>query len=439
MQDKFRSFWNNFKQAPLLICLLVTVVPFVAYMVHSQAAAGEVVADGNGIAPGAESASSGVVSEEQPSQSGTASEQSSLGAGDSGDGQAGPDSGDESTASASDAGSDGSMKKGNSLWETIPAEEAATEAVTIDPALQVIPDGVNNPVMQAVDYGNVNTAYRAPAGTVFEHDRSGIFAPDGTYYYLQSVPDDSYFSDALFIGDSRMSGFGGYSSLKDISTFWAKESMSVFNIYNDSVNLVSQGNDLGRMSLDDVLDQKQYGKIYISMGINEIGMPYTTTYVDRYRTILTDIRNRQPDAIIYITGIMHVSQSVSSTDAVTNNPNIVERNEAVVSLTNGRDIFYLDMDPAVCDSNGDLIADLTGDGIHLKASAYEKWADFLRQNAIVKEQNGSSNQAGETDADATETGTSESASGEMNTEESNSTYTDQSDNTSAEQNAASAD
>ena len=42
------------------------------------------------------------------------------------------------------------------------------------------------------------------------------------------------------------------------------------------------------------------------------------------------------------------------------------------------------MNPSVCDEEGNVYADLTGDGIHLYASAYERWHQFLKDNAIVR-------------------------------------------------------
>ena len=46
-------------------------------------------------------------------------------------------------------------------------------------------------------------------------------------------------------------------------------------------------------------------------------------------------------------------------------------------------IYYIDMNPYVCDAYGDLLPDLSGDGIHLKASAYERWDRSLMENAAV--------------------------------------------------------
>lgn len=324
---------------PLLAALLITLIPFLAFM-YSKSPKNDMDPSGKEAASEAEIASA----DSEVTKADGMEDADETGNADEGNG------GEEAA--------DGESYPG---FETIPETEPADSEET-EPVVYTIPDGVNNPVAPATDYGNTNTAYQAPAGTVFETATSGMFAPDGTFYYLQSVPDDSYFSDALFIGDSRTDGFRDYSSLKDVASFWAKESLSVYN----------------------VLETHPYGKIYVSMGINEIGMPTTVKYVEKYKALLEMIREAEPDAILYIQGNMHVSKAFSSSDPVTNNVNLVERNAAIATLANGRDIFYLDMNPAVCDENGDLREELTGDGVHLKASAYEKWADFLRQNAIVK-------------------------------------------------------
>lgn len=344
-----RQVGNYLRQMPLLTALLITLIPFLVFMYGKKP-------KNDMDQPGKEASS----------------EVQEMASTDSGETEADGTGGEEAAAGESHPG-----------FETIPETEPADSEQT-EPVVYTIPDGVNNPVAPATDYGNTNTAYQAPAGTVFETATSGMFAPDGTFYYLQSVPDDSYFSDALFIGDSRTDGFRDYSSLKDVASFWAKESLSVYNVLDKSLPLYTHGTWEDSQTLQQVLETHPYGKIYVSMGINEIGMPTTVKYVEKYKALLEMIREAEPDAILYIQGNMHVSKAFSSSDPVTNNVNLVERNAAIATLANGRDIFYLDMNPAVCDENGDLREELTGDGVHLKASAYEKWADFLRQNAIVK-------------------------------------------------------
>jgi len=287
------------------------------------------------------------------------------------------------------------------------ATEASTAAETVEEAAQAgateeeaqsvpaadlhIPDGVNSPVVDAEDFGNTDTRMLAPKGTVFKRAASGLFAPNGTYYYLQSV-DDSYFDDALFIGDSRTDGLHIYGNMAGKAAFLCKESMSVFHIFDEKMPFFAKDNtsvdseDAQQMLMTDVLKEQQYRKIYVSVGVNELGMPTTVEYYKAYKKMLEEIHKLQPDAIIYIEGIMHVTAEYARSSSVFTNTNIVERNNAIAALANGRDIFYIDMNDEVCDENGNLIASLSGDGVHLKASAYAKWHQFLLDNAIVRDE-----------------------------------------------------
>ena len=124
-----------------------------------------------------------------------------------------------------------------------------------------------------------------------------------------------------------------------------------------------------KMTVDEALQNDEpYGKIYIMLGLNEIGTGTTETFVAKYAEVVARIRELQPDAIIYIQGIMHVTQKKSDNDKIFNNPTINERNEALSHLANNVDIFYIDMNEAVDDENGNLLEELSTDDIHLKAS-----------------------------------------------------------------------
>ncbi|SEA02928.1 GDSL-like Lipase/Acylhydrolase family protein [Lachnospiraceae bacterium NK3A20] len=266
------------------------------------------------------------------------------------------------------------------------ADDAATEAVTEEVAAPhvnlTIPDGVNNPVVPAIDYGNSNSAYLSKEGMRWEKDMEGIFATDGTYYQLQAV-DDGYFADAIFIGDSRTEGLYVYSSMKYLTTFDAKDSATIYTIYDKALDYYDIDGTSGEKTAMEALQEKQYRKVYFSVGINELGMP-TEDYFEKYKEFVKVIRKLQPDAIIYVQGIMHVTASYAQANDVYNNTNIVDKNTAIATLANGRDIFYIDMNSAVCDADGNVPEDISYDGIHLKASAYETWHEFLRQNAIVR-------------------------------------------------------
>ena len=268
------------------------------------------------------------------------------------------------------------------------AEDSEVETVEAIPANAIhgdtdtIPEGVCNPVMQAEDYDVVNVAFLSPDDTEYNTDTEGIFAKNGIYFMLETV-DPAYFSDALFIGDSRTVGLCEYGGLRETAAFLAKESVNVYNILDKELWFTDNDGEGWDATVEETLQDRTYGKVYVALGVNELGIGNTYMYYEKYRELLELIREYQPDALIYIQGIMHVSEEKSRSDSCRNNTVICQRNYAISTLANGRDIYYIDMNPYVCDANGDLLADLSGDGIHLKASAYERWDRSLMENAAV--------------------------------------------------------
>ncbi len=202
-------------------------------------------------------------------------------------------------------------------------------------------------------------------------------------YELTEVTDD-YFTDALFIGDSRTVGLSEYCEELDTrATFYSKVSLTIYTVLDKE--FIKTEDDRNKISVREALSENQFAKIYIMLGLNEIGTGTTETFCQAYSEVIDQIRELQPDAIIYIQGIMHVTEAKSSTDKHFNNQNINERNEAISQLANDRDIFYIDMNESVDDENGNLLAELSFDDVHLKASAYERWHQYLLTHAIVKE------------------------------------------------------
>lgn len=248
-----------------------------------------------------------------------------------------------------------------------------------------IPKGVCNPVVPAKDYGVVDSSLIADPSTVFTTDLTGYFAPDGTYRYLKKAKSDDYFKDALMIGDSRTVGLSMWGPLVGKTNFFCKESMSVFGVTSKELNYSGVDGEAGAMTLDQLLSSHKFRKVYISLGINEMGYPLMR-YYNGYRALMEKIHAAWPDAIIYIEGNLHVSAEKSQQDPTYNNTNMVMRNTAIASLANGRDTFYIDPNTEVCDGDGNLIADYTTDGIHLKAAFYKKWVEALENNTIDPDQ-----------------------------------------------------
>lgn len=189
--------------------------------------------------------------------------------------------------------------------------------------------------------------------------------------------DETYFDDALFIGDSRTVGLRDYGGL-DNAVFYASVGLTIYNLWTDVFCEV----DGKKCTLEDALAAQQFGKIYIQIGINEMGRGTLDGFIAEYEATVGRIRTLQPAAIIYVQGIMCVAQQKSDSDAIFNNLAIRERNARLAELADGREIFYIDMNEVVCDAQGNLMEELTFDDLHLYGSKYDIWVDYLLTKGI---------------------------------------------------------
>lgn len=193
--------------------------------------------------------------------------------------------------------------------------------------------------------------------------------------------DESYFDDAVFIGDSRTQGLLEYGGIEQRAAFYCKTSLTVYNLFEKPKAFIQEGDE--KITLEEALTRHSYKKIYLMIGINEMGTGTQESFFEAYARAVYKIRQLQPDAIIFLQGIMRVAGDKNASDPIFNNTNINIRNVMIETLANGQDIFYLDVNEAVCDENGNLHADWTFDQIHLKAKYYQVWKEYLLQHGIT--------------------------------------------------------
>lgn len=212
--------------------------------------------------------------------------------------------------------------------------------------------------------------------------QTAVPAPEsGKTKSLVPVPE-SYFDDALFIGDSRTVGLYEYGGFQESTVFFAKTSLTIYDLFEEPEKF-AQLADGKKATLEEALTERKFGKIYLMLGINELGRGTTESFFRVYAEAVNRIRLLQPDALIFIQGIMRVGEEKNSTDAIFNNTNINARNQAISMMADNRSIFYLEVNDAVCDENGNLISDYTFDQIHLKAKYYQLWKNYLFAHGAV--------------------------------------------------------
>ncbi len=241
------------------------------------------------------------------------------------------------------------------LTETVTDEEMRSSVGNNEPFVEPVPE-VFTPYVEVVRPGQE----ASPEKDDPEEDAPATpgFATVGA----------DWFNDALFIGDSHIEGFSDYGGLPN-ATYYFKRGLDIWSVMNKA--FVG-----GKQTIPQALATRKFGKIYIMLGINEIGCGTTESFAEQYGKVVAQLRELQPDAYIYIQGIFHTSQKKSDTSQY-NNDTINARNAAIAALADGERIFFLDCNAVFDDENGALTTSYSGDGVHVKAPYYTLWRDYL--------------------------------------------------------------
>lgn len=241
----------------------------------------------------------------------------------------------------------------------------ATEAATTAPPVNdgAAPDGSETAVSGSDDL-TTTTATTAAAGE----------------YVPLANADESYFDDALFIGNSRTVGMYLFGDMPESTDFFADVGLTIYDALDANIDVPPESGSTN--TLTGLLTAKQYGKIYIMFGINELGTGTSESFVEYYQSVVQKICQMQPDAIVYVQSIINVAAS-AETDVISN-ANINEKNALLSQIADNKQVFYIDLNPSLVDSSGYLNSDYTSDGIHLGGSSLPLWKDCLLANAMQK-------------------------------------------------------
>lgn len=251
--------------------------------------------------------------------------------------------------------------------EAVSAEVSGSELVDVP---RVDQESVE---MLAADTDSVEVQVE---NTQAENSQTEDMTQESIEFYHAGI---SYFDDALFIGDSRTVGLYEYGGLGGAEVF-AHSGMSIYKIFKEEFELRNGE----KMTLENALKTKQFGKVYIMLGINELGYDFDQT-VERFKETVAMIQELQPESLIFIQANLHITNEKSEESELFNNTNIDSFNHAVSELADGEKIFYLDVNPLYDDGNGALAEEFTTDHAHILGKYYVDWVDFILRNAVKTE------------------------------------------------------
>ena len=199
-------------------------------------------------------------------------------------------------------------------------------------------------------------------------------APVGAVPAGDDVGND-WFSDAVFLGDSRTDGLRLYSGIKG-ATFICHTGLSVFTIgTNACIN-----SDGGKITVMDALAKQQWAKVYLMLGVNELGYS-AASFQKTYTEVVDQIKQLQPTAAIYLQTLIPVNEPIAyknGTNRAINNETLKQFNEIIAQIAQDEGVFLVDVDAPSWSAEGCLDASLTGDGVHLTRAGYTDWFTYLR-------------------------------------------------------------
>lgn len=185
---------------------------------------------------------------------------------------------------------------------------------------------------------------------------------------------DEFFAGTAFFGNSLVDGLRYFGGLNTAS-FYAATSASVVNV---EVTLNSELESGEECTLFDALTEKNYGKIYILLGINEISFE-PDYFCWLYGGLLDRIRVYEPSADIYIMSLSPVTEKCSQESEFFNMERITAYNSALYDLAREKECYYVDLCQALAGEDGYLPEEVsTEDGIHLIREEYPHWSEYLR-------------------------------------------------------------
>ncbi|MGI5936459.1 MAG: GDSL-type esterase/lipase family protein [Oscillospiraceae bacterium] len=244
----------------------------------------------------------------------------------------------------------------------IPPPATNSPGVEEEPTLEATDD--NTPQEQAAEepVGNTSTQEPPPEAPVFSPDLEET-EPVG----------DEFFNDAAFIGNSLLDGFRLHSGIT-CGDFYAYTSMTVMGVDVKQVVELSNGN---KGTILQGVAQKEYGKVYIFLGINEIYLE-PEEFIWHYGKLVEKVREIQPEADIYIMSLTPLGKEKSEKNEIYGLERLLSFNEALHNLAKEQKCYYLDIYSALADEEGFLPKGDSTDGVHLVPDYYKVWLDYIK-------------------------------------------------------------
>lgn len=276
--------------------------------------------------------------------------------------------------------SDPSSQSSGTPAPTSPVEDSAPEQS------EGRPDGSDVPVFSATEPAARPEPAVSPAPVVSpgpgsSPEPSPIPKVTGLVGLGEAV-EESWFADAVFVGDSRTDGLKLYSGIKS-ATFISHQGLSVFNIAKKECI----ERDGVKVTALDALGAQEYVKVYLMLGVNELGYG-SESFREAYTGLVQQIMELQPNATVYLQTILPVNEPMAAShgiNAAITNERVKVFNGVIADIAQAEGAALVDVANLFWTENGEIAKENTSDGVHLTRKGYVAWFEYLKSHTGTTE------------------------------------------------------
>lgn len=176
----------------------------------------------------------------------------------------------------------------------------------------------------------------------------------------QNRPLSEKFAHAVILGDSITTGFTVYDVL-DTSKVVAEKGMHL----DQTGDLIQTAAELKPEVL------------FLALGLNDVSATDgdTDAFIEKYKAVLANVREKMPDAVIYINCILPVSVAKAEEEPIY--AKIPDYNTAIKAMCDEEGITFID--------NTEIVSDeyYEQDGEHMKSEYYPIWGEHMAEVAGI--------------------------------------------------------
>lgn len=220
-----------------------------------------------------------------------------------------------------------------------------------------------------------------------------LSADDAENLPVMALPEASegpchFYDDAAIMGDSiSYSLMVHHTRTKDFgdAVFLVRGSLGIHNTLNKQLTVSYQGK---AMTPWDALEAAGVNKVFIMMGMNDIGYYTIDDTMEKWVTFLANIREKCPDLEIYIQSMPPMWNDAQQ--SLLNNPNIDAYNLRLQEFAAENGCHFVDIAPYFKNSENGMATRYCGDlYVHMNETGTAAWATVLKAYAegLEKETN----------------------------------------------------